>query len=411
MKVGESARVAVAASDHYVSRAAHKLVAALDAFAVDPAGGVALDAGASTGGFTQVLLERGARTVLAVDVGHGQLALRLHGAPGARAGRGMQRPQPRSPTLADAHRRRRRADPGHRRPLVHLAHDRAARAAGDRGRRRRLRAAREAAVRGGSRRRARRRGARRGAALRGGRERALGGLRPRARHGRRLVLPNRREATATTNILVHLAHREAPIRQNGCVGWTKWQEARSRERRTALPRGLPHRPADPPSRRPARCARQLLAAGAVPVIAAEHWDDVHAFVPELNGAVSGSRRSIRRCIELVIVLGGDGTILRAAELMRAHPTHCSASTSDMSASSPRASATIWATPWPGRSPATTRRRAHDALGAGQGRRRGGLRELGAQRGDRREGRARTHARGGRSRSTAGRSRRSAATAS
>jgi 23S rRNA (cytidine1920-2'-O)/16S rRNA (cytidine1409-2'-O)-methyltransferase len=56
----------------YVSRAALKLVAGLDAFGFDPAGLVALDLGASTGGFTQVLLERGAARVWAVDVGHGQ---------------------------------------------------------------------------------------------------------------------------------------------------------------------------------------------------------------------------------------------------------------------------------------------------------------------------------------------------
>jgi 23S rRNA (cytidine1920-2'-O)/16S rRNA (cytidine1409-2'-O)-methyltransferase len=58
----------------YVSRGGHKLVAALEAFGVDPAGRVCLDVGASTGGFTDVLLQRGARRVYAVDVGRGQLA-------------------------------------------------------------------------------------------------------------------------------------------------------------------------------------------------------------------------------------------------------------------------------------------------------------------------------------------------
>ena len=58
----------------YVSRGGHKLAAALDAFGIDPAGLVALDVGASTGGFTDVLLQRGARHVYALDVGRGQLA-------------------------------------------------------------------------------------------------------------------------------------------------------------------------------------------------------------------------------------------------------------------------------------------------------------------------------------------------
>src|SRR6478735_782610 len=58
----------------YVSRGAHKLVGALDAFGLDVAGRHALDAGASTGGFTDVLLRRGVAAVVAVDVGYGQLA-------------------------------------------------------------------------------------------------------------------------------------------------------------------------------------------------------------------------------------------------------------------------------------------------------------------------------------------------
>jgi 23S rRNA (cytidine1920-2'-O)/16S rRNA (cytidine1409-2'-O)-methyltransferase len=66
--------VAVAAPDPYVSRGGHKLAAALDAFGIDPRGEVALDVGASTGGFTDVLLQRGATRVYALDVGRGQLA-------------------------------------------------------------------------------------------------------------------------------------------------------------------------------------------------------------------------------------------------------------------------------------------------------------------------------------------------
>ena len=61
----------------YVSRGGHKLAGALDAFGYDPAGKRALDAGASTGGFTDVLLQRGAAHVVAVDVGYGQLAWAL----------------------------------------------------------------------------------------------------------------------------------------------------------------------------------------------------------------------------------------------------------------------------------------------------------------------------------------------
>lgn len=72
--VADDATITVDTTDHYVSRGAHKLIAALDGFGIAVDGRVALDMGASTGGFTQVLRERGARPVLAVDVGHGQLA-------------------------------------------------------------------------------------------------------------------------------------------------------------------------------------------------------------------------------------------------------------------------------------------------------------------------------------------------
>jgi 23S rRNA (cytidine1920-2'-O)/16S rRNA (cytidine1409-2'-O)-methyltransferase len=66
--------LAVLAPEPYVSRGGHKLAAALDAFEIDPAGLVCLDVGASTGGFSDVLLQRGASRVYALDVGRGQLA-------------------------------------------------------------------------------------------------------------------------------------------------------------------------------------------------------------------------------------------------------------------------------------------------------------------------------------------------
>ena len=82
MKAGEpladDAAIEVRGRDHpWVSRGGVKLAHALDHFAIDPGGVTALDIGASTGGFTDVLLTRGARRVYAVDVGHGQLAWKL----------------------------------------------------------------------------------------------------------------------------------------------------------------------------------------------------------------------------------------------------------------------------------------------------------------------------------------------
>lgn len=65
----------------YVSRAALKLIGAIEKSGFDPAGRIALDIGASTGGFTQVLLEQGAKHVYCVDVGHGQLDQTLHNDP------------------------------------------------------------------------------------------------------------------------------------------------------------------------------------------------------------------------------------------------------------------------------------------------------------------------------------------
>ena len=76
--VAPGARIELAVPDHpYASRGGIKLAHALDAFAVDPRGRHALDVGASTGGFTDVLLQRGAASVIALDVGRGQLDWRL----------------------------------------------------------------------------------------------------------------------------------------------------------------------------------------------------------------------------------------------------------------------------------------------------------------------------------------------
>lgn len=77
VEAGTALLVAAPAGATYVSRGAHKLAGALEAFDLDPTGLRVLDAGASTGGFTDLLLRRGAAEVVAVDVGYGQLAWSL----------------------------------------------------------------------------------------------------------------------------------------------------------------------------------------------------------------------------------------------------------------------------------------------------------------------------------------------
>ncbi|HEY7736482.1 MAG TPA: TlyA family RNA methyltransferase [Candidatus Limnocylindrales bacterium] len=79
--VDASTPIEVPEPEPYVSRGGHKLAAALDTFGIEVAGLVCLDVGASTGGFTDVLLQRGAARVHAVDVGRGQLAEALRGDP------------------------------------------------------------------------------------------------------------------------------------------------------------------------------------------------------------------------------------------------------------------------------------------------------------------------------------------
>ena len=71
------AKLEVAAREKFVGRGGYKIEAALEAFQIDPAGRVCADIGASTGGFTDCLLQRGAAKVFALDVGHGQLDWRL----------------------------------------------------------------------------------------------------------------------------------------------------------------------------------------------------------------------------------------------------------------------------------------------------------------------------------------------
>ncbi len=114
-----------AAPQRYVSRGALKLEKALEAFPVDPRGRTCADLGASTGGFTDLLLQRGAAKVYAVDVGYGQLHPKLRGDP-----RVVVRERENA-RLLDAGDARRAGGPRHRRPLLHLAPARAPGGEGD----------------------------------------------------------------------------------------------------------------------------------------------------------------------------------------------------------------------------------------------------------------------------------------
>lgn len=88
--VGDEDKIELTALEHpYVSRAALKLRHALDHFGLDPKDRSCLDLGASAGGFTQVLLERGAAFVVAIDVGHGQLSAEIASDPRVRAIEGL----------------------------------------------------------------------------------------------------------------------------------------------------------------------------------------------------------------------------------------------------------------------------------------------------------------------------------
>ncbi len=81
MRVALDADIAIRAGDRYVGRGGLKLESALEHFVIDPAGMTCLDIGASTGGFTDCLLQRGAVKVYAIDVGHSQLAWKIRSDP------------------------------------------------------------------------------------------------------------------------------------------------------------------------------------------------------------------------------------------------------------------------------------------------------------------------------------------
>lgn len=80
-RVAEDVAISLKAADRYVGRGAYKLQGALQAFGIDPTDATCLDIGASTGGFTDCLLQHGASKVYAIDVGHSQLAWKIRSDP------------------------------------------------------------------------------------------------------------------------------------------------------------------------------------------------------------------------------------------------------------------------------------------------------------------------------------------
>lgn len=101
MKIASGTQVTVTGEDRFVSRGAHKLVAAIAEFGLQPAGRVAMDLGASTGGFTQVLLEHDPEVVLAIDVGHDQMVPEIAADPRVRSIEGCNARELTAERLAD----------------------------------------------------------------------------------------------------------------------------------------------------------------------------------------------------------------------------------------------------------------------------------------------------------------------
>ena len=105
--VSDAAAITIASGPRFVSRGGEKLEGALDDFAIDVKGKVVLDVGSSTGGFTDSVLQRGARTVYAIDVGKGQLDWKLRtdarviSREGVNAREGFELPEPVDLVLAD----------------------------------------------------------------------------------------------------------------------------------------------------------------------------------------------------------------------------------------------------------------------------------------------------------------------